>query len=117
MFQKLAQDKIFEKEPVKEMKVSVKGTGFKLLSANFSKRQISLFVDKLKTRKDGVNYILPKDQASNIQGQLYSGLTFQKFEKDTVFLNLGTFETKKVPVVADNDISCLLYTSPSPRDA
>jgi len=103
-FEKLAQNKIFEEAPVKEIDISVKGTGFKLLSANFSKRNITFLADKLKRRIDGVNYILPREQETNIRRQLYSGLQLQKVLKDTILLHVGTLATKKVPVIANNKI-------------
>ena len=104
-YKKLAQNKIFEEEPVQEIPIRVKATGFKLLSANFSKRTIDLLVDKLKTKSNGMNYFLPNQQAGLIQKQLYSGLRLDRVLTDTIDLHLGILATKKVPVIANNQIN------------
>lgn len=103
-YYKLAQNKIFEKKPVEELKIKVVGTGFKILSANFSKKKLTLSVDKVKNLSDSISYILPNEQKNNIQNQLYSGLKFQKVIQDTIKLHLTTLASKKVPVIPDNAI-------------
>jgi len=104
-FEALPQNKIFNKSPIKELEIKVKGTGFKILSANFSNRRIKLLANKLKTLSDSISYILPNNQKKSIQKQIYSGLNFQEVVQDTVKLNLSTLATKKVAVLANNQIS------------
>ena len=103
-FNELSQEKIFEEKPIQEIPVRVSATGFKLLSANFSKRKIVLSADKLKTKSSGVNYILPNDQGASIQNQLYSGLQFQRILHDTILLHVSALAIKRIPVIANNEI-------------
>ncbi len=103
-YSNLLQDKILQEEPVKEIKLLVKGTGFKLFADKFSGKKIELFADKL-IKKSKNNYcILLKNQHKNIQKQLKSGLELKEIKQDTIFLKLGSLETKKVPVISEIDI-------------
>ena len=103
-YRKLAQNKILQKEPISQLDVLVKGTGFKLIGATFTTREIKLNVDKLKRHKKGRFYFLPSQQEINIQNQLKSGLKLERILKDTVHMELGSLSSKKVPVVAQLDI-------------
>ena len=103
-YKDLPQHKIFADKPIFEIPIEVRGSGFKLLSANFSKRNLSILVDNLRSKKNAESYILLKEQRGEIQKQLHSGLQLQKFLSDTIFLNLGTLKTKKVPIVVDKEI-------------
>ncbi|TYP98300.1 YbbR-like protein [Tenacibaculum adriaticum] len=102
---KLAQNKILQEDPVKEINLKVKGSGFKLISANFSRRRLKLFADKLKYASKGHYYFIPENQETSIQEQLYSGLMLEKVLQDTIHLKLGSLQSKKVPVVADVNIN------------
>lgn len=104
-YKDLPQNRVFEKEPIKEIPLKVNGTGFKLISANFSKKSIDLKADKLKVKRTGETYLLPNQQLKFIENQLYSGLKLQSSSYDTIYLQLGLLSSKKVPVLADSKIN------------
>lgn len=98
-FDKLAQNRILQEEPIKELKLLIKGTGFKLLSSGFSSRSIKLSANKLVKKYASSYYFLTVNQKADIQKQLTAGLLLQDVLKDTIYLKLGSLQTKKVPVV------------------
>ena len=103
-YKKLAQHKIFEEKPIEEIPLRIHGTGFKLIAANFSTRNINLQADKLKIKGNGVNFFLPNAQSDYIQNQLKLGLEFKEALLDTIDLHLGSLATKKVPVLPSTNI-------------
>lgn len=104
VYEKLAQNKVLQENPLKEIDLLVKANGFKLLAANFSSRKLSLLANKLRKKKGNNYYFLTKNQQINIQKQLKSGIKLQRILKDTVYLRLGSLKSKKIPVFADLDI-------------
>lgn len=99
----LAQNKILQEDPVKEISLLVKGSGFNLLSANFSDRKIKFFINNLQKESTNNFYLLTDSQQVEIQKQLPSGLSLQDVLQDTIFLKLGSLQSKKVPVVPNLD--------------
>ena len=100
----LPQDKLFQEPPPATLKIRVKGTGFKILSANFSPNVVSLETNYLKRKKTSKYYLLLKNQQGVIQKQLNFGVEINNFSKDSLFLDLGYLATKKVPVIPSLDI-------------
>lgn len=101
----LAQNKILQQNPVKKIQLLVRGSGFKLLSTNFSNKKIQLFANKLSRKSANDYYFLTSNQRANIQGQLPTGLFLENIIKDTIHLKLGSLKSKKVPVFANLDIN------------
>lgn len=95
----LSQDKILQENPVDEIKLLVKGTGYKLFATNFSDKKIKLSVDKLRKISANDFYFLTKNQKNSIQKQLTSGLLLEDVLQDTIYLKLGRLQSKKVPVL------------------
>lgn len=104
IYDKLAQDKILQEDPISEIDVSVKATGFKLLSANFSTRKLRFLVDKLSKKTSSDYYFLPRNQRINIIEQLPSGVKLEQVLLDTIHLKLGSLSSKKVPIKTNIDI-------------
>jgi hypothetical protein len=100
----LPQDKLLEKDPVGEIEFLVKGSGFKILSSKFSRNSILLNTDNLGKKTATKYFFLPKNQQVNIQKQLLSGLQIQQIVKDTIYLEIGSLTSKKVPVRLDLNI-------------
>lgn len=101
---KLPQDKILQQNPIKKIDLLLKGNGFKLLSAKFSDRKLQLSTQNLLQKSATNYYILPNAQQREIQKQLASGLKLQQVLQDTIRLQLGTLESKKVPLISDINI-------------
>ena len=98
LYEKLPQHKVFQEEPLKEIDLLVKASGFKLLSSNFHNKNLIFYLDKIRNTSEKQYYILPRDQKRIVQTQLYKGLRLESFLKDTIFLKLGSLSSKKVPV-------------------
>lgn len=105
VYEKLPQNKVFQEEPIHNINIRVKATGFKLLSSNFYSKDLVFNLNKIRFNADKQYYFLPKTQELIIQEQLYKGLQLDKILKDTVFLKLGSLASKKVPVKANLSIN------------
>ena len=103
-YDKLPQDKILQKEPINEMEVSVKGTGFRIITAKLNTNLVQINTNNLTRKSKFHYYLLPKNQQPNIQKQLSSGLQIEQILKDTIYLELGNLISKKVPVKLNSTI-------------
>lgn len=103
-FENIPQNKLLQESPTKELKIKLKGTGFRLFSEKINDKNISLNASKLIFYKNSIYYILLKNQLKNIESHLQSGLEIIEVERDTIFLNLGSLTTKKVPIKPNLDM-------------
>ena len=97
-YSSLPQDKLLEKDPVAEIELLIKGSGFKILSSKFSRNSILLSTDNLGKKTASKYFFLPKNQQVNIQKQLLSGIQIEQIIRDTIHLEIGSLTSKKVPV-------------------
>jgi YbbR domain-containing protein len=102
-YENLPQEKVFRENPVNQIKLVIKGNGFKLFSTNIFSKKVVLSLDKYK-RKKRKYYLVTEEQKPQLQEQLKSGLELLDIVEDTIHLNLGTFRTKKVPIKFTNTI-------------
>lgn len=102
---KLPQDKIIQQEPLKKLDIQIKATGFRLIGLRILNRKITLDATKLKRKSRTNYYFLLQNQLLEIQEQITKNYVLDYFVQDSVFLNLGTLTTKKVPIKGDFDIS------------
>ncbi len=100
----LPQDKIYNTEPVNSINIEVEGTGFRFFRANFFQDDIKLSLKKLYKKNNKSYYLELKNSTKEIQKQLSSGLILKKIEEDVVYFDLGSLETKKVPIMPDLSI-------------
>ena len=91
-------NKLFKKEPIKELDVFVKSTGFKILSARLSDKNIAIDANDLRKKTDTTFYLLTEKIKNKINKQLPSGVVLHEILKDTILLDIGTLTSKKVPV-------------------
>lgn len=97
-YQKIPQDKLVQSTPQKTLEIAVKSSGFRILKTRLSSKEITINANNL-TRKSGSNYyLLTRNQKNNIQKQIPKGIELQQILKDTLFLDLGSLVTKKLPV-------------------
>ncbi|MEO9570270.1 MAG: YbbR-like domain-containing protein [Polaribacter sp.] len=101
----IPQDKLLQKEPTKELDIEVKTTGFKILKSRISKNEIALNANNLIRKTSSKYYFLTRNQHNNIQKQLYSGVVLQNIELDTIYLEIGSLISKKVPLKPNLDIN------------
>jgi hypothetical protein len=97
-YSSLPQDKLLEKDPVGEIELLIKGSGFKILSSKFSRNSILLSTENLGKKTASKYFFLPKNQQVNIQKQLLSGIQIEQIIRDTIHLEIGSLTSKKVPV-------------------
>lgn len=100
----LPKNKILQNTPPENIPIHIKGTGFKLISAKLFSSKIKLSANNLIPGKKGNQYILLNQQELDIEKQLNSGLSIDYFVQDSVFFDLGTLATKRVPIQIDADI-------------
>lgn len=103
-YKNIPQDKLLQSVPATSLNVTVSGTGFKLLSAKFFKKEIVLESDLFVNKTSSLYFLLLKNQKINIEKQLVKGIEIESFEKDSIFLNLGSLVSKKIPVIPSLDI-------------
>lgn len=101
----MPQDKVLQEDPIKEVSLLVKGSGFKLLSTGFSNKKINIIVNNLQKKSANNFFLVADNQKTEIQKQLASGVLLQDVLQDTIFLKLGSLQSKKVPVVQNLDIT------------
>ena len=100
----LSQDKILQNEPLKEIDILVKSTGFNILSTRFLNQGIELNAGNLNKKSTFSYYFLIKNQKNKIQRQLRSGIEIQEISLDTIYLELGSLISKKVPLIPNLEI-------------
>ncbi|MCI2227897.1 hypothetical protein MC378_01875 [Polaribacter sp. MSW13] len=105
IYKNIPQDKLLQEDPIKEIDLAVKATGFKLISSQFKHQTIAIEASSLQRNKSSKFYLLPKNQTVSIQKQLLSGVQLQEILKDTIYLNLGILTSKKVPLKSQLSIN------------
>lgn len=88
-------------EPLKEISIQVKGTGFRIFAASLIDKTITLDASKFNKGKLSNYYILVDKELNTFKNQIQSGLEIQAIQNDTLFLNLGTLSSKKVAIKPD----------------
>lgn len=97
-YEGISQNKILQVAPKENIEIIVKASGFKILKTRLNSKKITINAG-IATRKKGTKYyLLTKNQQGSIQKQLPNGLDLQEIIKDTLYLDLGSLVTKKVPV-------------------
>ena len=101
----LANNKVYKKEPLQELPITIKGNGFKLFMANFKTAIININLNNLQRKKNTEYFILTSSLKPSIQNQLNSGLLIEHINLDTLKIHLGTLSSKKVTLKPQLDIS------------
>lgn len=104
-FGKIAQNKLVQGTPIKELEIVIKANGFKLLRTRVFKKEIAIKANALIKKKGTKHYILVKNQKQSIQKQMPSGIFLQEIIKDTLFLDIGSLVTKKLALKPNLKIS------------
>lgn len=97
-YEGISQNKILQVAPKENLEIIVKASGFKILKTRLSSKKITINAG-MAVRKKGTKYfLLTKNQQGSIQKQMPNGIALQEILKDTLYLDLGSLVTKKVPV-------------------
>lgn len=94
----ISQNKLLQATPTKELEIVVKANGFKILRTRINTVNIAINASALIKKKNTKHYLLVKNQKLSIQKQVPSGIVIQEIIKDTLFLDVGSLVTKKIPL-------------------
>ncbi len=104
-YENLPTDKLLQEEPVKEIGVHIKTTGFKLISGKLFPRTLKIDGTNLYQKSGSNYYLLLNQQKLSIQRQMTAGVDIDHFIKDSISFNLGFLSQKKVPVQLNSNLS------------
>ncbi len=104
VYKNLPQNKLLQTSPIKEIDLQIKATGFKIIRSNFIKKPISLNANSLSQKSSRKYFFLTGNQKINIQKQLLSQVLLEEILLDTIYLELGSLTSKKIPVKPNLDI-------------
>jgi len=99
------QDKLLQKEPLSEIDVIVKSSGFNILKSRLSDKNLVFNAKSLNKKSSSQYYFLTRNQFKSVQKQLQSGVQLQEISLDTIFLDLGSLISKKVPLKSNLEIN------------
>ncbi|AUC83974.1 hypothetical protein CW731_01115 [Polaribacter sp. ALD11] len=97
-YSNISQNKLLLSAPVNELEIVVKTNGFKILRTRVNTKSITIKANALIKKKGTTHYLLVKNQKLRIQKQLPSGVVLEEIIKDTLFLDVGSLVTKKLPL-------------------
>ncbi|WP_298764598.1 hypothetical protein [uncultured Polaribacter sp.] len=100
----IAQDKILQTKPRKDIDLLVKASGFKILKTRINAKILKINANIVDRKVGTTYYVLTKNQQNKLKKQLPKGLELLEIAQDTLFLDLGSLVTKKVPVKANLNI-------------
>ena len=103
VYKNLSSDKLVQVQPISNVEVAIRAPGFSLLKRKIKAQKISLCLNNL-LNKGASYYILPNTQLSNLNAQLTGDIEIIRILQDTIFIEIGTNTTKKVPVIPKTDI-------------
>ncbi len=95
-YNNIPQNRLLQETPIKEIEVTVKASGFKILRSNFKNETIQLEASNLIRKENSNFYFLIRNQFTKIQKQLLSGVELKEITADTMYLNLGVLTSKKI---------------------
>ena len=93
----LPPSKLVLKKPISEFEVAIKAPGFTLIKYKIKKHKILLSLKNI-LKSNSVYYILPNKQISYLNSQFSNGVEIVSVLKDTIFIEIGTSISKKVPI-------------------
>ncbi len=97
-YKNIPQDKLLQKEPINTIEAIVKSSGFNILRTRLKNLNIEFDANNLKQKTENKYFFLTNNQIKNINKQIKSGLEFEEILPDTIFLDLGSLTSKKVPI-------------------
>lgn len=101
----IPQNKLIQKEPIKHIEIQIKASGFRLFGLGVVQPKIKLDARRLQRKSASDYYFLLQNQKIDIQHQITNKYVVDQIVQDTVYLNLGTLTSKKVPVSGDFELS------------
>jgi len=104
-YQNLPNDKLLQEDPLSEIDVHIKATGFKLISAEIFPKNLLIDASNIYSKSINDYYLLLSQQRLSLQKQMRTGVQIDHFINDSIKFNLGLLKVKKVPVKVATDIT------------
>ncbi|CAI8366536.1 MAG: Uncharacterised protein [Flavobacterium sp. SCGC AAA160-P02] len=104
-YKNFPEDKLLQEEPQKIIKIHIKASGFKLISATFFPKELEINASNLYSKSSTDYYLLLSQQRLAIQKQMKKGLEIDHFINDSILFSLGLLNRKKVPVKLLSEIT------------
>lgn len=104
-FENLPQNKLIQGNQTEEIGVHVKATGFKILSGRIAPRELKIDASNLLLKSETSYYLLLSQQRLAIQKQMNTGVDIDHFITDSISLDLGSLEQKKLPVQLKSNLN------------
>ncbi|PCH78142.1 MAG: hypothetical protein COB98_01250 [Flavobacteriaceae bacterium] len=104
-YKNLSNTQILQEAPLDRIEVALRSSGFNLMSYQLFSKKVTLdLTDAIYSRGDR-HFVLLNNHQLEIGSQLSSGTELLRFNRDTIFFELGATVSKKVPVLLALDIS------------
>lgn len=100
----LPSDKEIQNTPPSEITASVESTGFNLLKLMVNTKTLDVDISNLAYKNGSMFYYLPNRHLFEISSQLNVGARVDKFKLDTIFIDLGSNVSKRIPVKLNTNI-------------
>jgi len=101
----IPQDKLIQSTPLKEIDIQVRASGFRLFGISILKNKIKLDAKKLHRKSNSNFYLLLENQKIDIQNQISNNYIINSIVRDTIYLDLGQLNSKKIRLKGNFDFS------------
>lgn len=102
-YKNLPAGKLLQEKPISEIDLAIEAPGFSLLKYKWKKHKINLNL-KSTVKRGSSYFLLPNQQLSYLDAQLAGDINVTDVLIDTIFVELGSNKTKKVPVKLNIDL-------------
>lgn len=99
----LPKGKLVQKKPISDLELAIKAPGFTLLKYKVKKHKIHLNLKNISKNNSGY-YILPNKQIGFLNSQFSNDIEVISVLKDTIYFELGSSISKRVPVIPSLEI-------------
>ncbi|MBL4744969.1 MAG: hypothetical protein JKY08_01235 [Flavobacteriaceae bacterium] len=104
-YKNLSKTQILQEAPLNKIEVALKSSGFSLMGYQLFTKKVTLdLTDAIYTRANR-HFVLLNNHQIEIGSQLSSETELLRFNRDTIFFELGATISKKVPVLLELDLS------------
>lgn len=83
------------------LEISVRTYGFNLIKYHLFKRNVDVDLQMVKKKKGRLHYILSKELLTQVEKQISSEIELININPDTLYFDLGSSKSKKVPIIPD----------------
>ena len=101
----LSKTKVLQNTPLNKLKLEIKAHGFKLLTYQFKRKNITINLAHLQHLKKETYYFLPNNHIRDFQLQFSKDVEVLAVAADTLYFKLTSNAEKKVKITPDLDIT------------